>query len=81
MKNTSSGKKPMGRLLKATIWVVCIIVIFALTAAVFQKQILTAVATKIIQQRFANQSQKYDDGMLFSLPVNNDKILVRNLLK
>jgi len=67
MKTTDTGKKTMRRLLKATIWVVSVIVIIALAAAVFQKQILTAVATKIIQQRFANQSQKYDDRLYAGL--------------
>ena len=41
MQNANSGKKPTGRLLKAAIWVVSIIVIVVLTAAVFQKQIFT----------------------------------------
>jgi ribonuclease Z len=63
MQNTNSGKKPMGRLLKAAIWVVSVIVIIVMTAAVFQKQILTAVATKIIQQRLLSQAHKKDDGL------------------
>jgi ribonuclease Z len=67
MRNTNSGKKPMGRLLKATIWVVSVIVIIVLTAAVFQKQILTAVATKIIQERFLRQAHKNDDGLYAGL--------------
>jgi ribonuclease Z len=67
MKDTEPGKKTMRRLLKATIWGLSVIVIIALAAAVFQKQILTAVATKAIRQRFANQSQNYDDGLYAGL--------------
>ena len=67
MQDTSSGRKPMGRLLKAIIWAVSVIVIIALAVVVFQKQILTVAATKIIQDRFANQSQKYDDGLYAGL--------------
>lgn len=57
----------MGRLMKVTIWAVSVIVIIVLTAIVFQKQILTAVATKIIQQRFLNQAHKKDDGLYAGL--------------
>jgi ribonuclease Z len=67
MKRTDSARKPMGRLSKAAIWVVSATVILMLAAVVFQKQILTAAATKIIQDRFANQSQKYDDGLYAGL--------------
>jgi ribonuclease Z len=57
----------MGRLLKAAIWVLSIIVVIVLTATVFQKQILTAVATKMIQERFLNQAHKNDDGLYAGL--------------
>jgi len=57
----------MGRLLKVTIWGVSVIVIIVLTAAVFQKQIFTAVATKIIQQRFLSQAHMKDDGLYAGL--------------
>jgi ribonuclease Z len=67
MKNTDTGKKNMRRLLKATIGGLSAIVIIALAATIFQKQILTAVGTKMIQQRFANQSQKHDDGLYAGL--------------
>ena len=67
MQSTNSGKKPMGRLLKATIWVVSVIVVIVLTAAVFQKQVLTTVATKIIQERFLRQAHKNDDGLYAGL--------------
>jgi len=53
--------------MKVTIWAVSVIVIIVLTAIVFQKQILTAVATKIIQQRFLNQAHKKDDGLYAGL--------------
>ena len=65
MKSTS--KKPMGRLLKATIWLVSVIVIIVLTATGCQKQIFPAVATKIIQQRFLSQAHKKDDGLYAGL--------------
>jgi ribonuclease Z len=67
MRNPNSGKKPMGRLLKAAIWVVSVIVVIVLTAAVFQKQILTAVATKIIQERFLRQAHQNADGLYAGL--------------
>jgi ribonuclease Z len=67
MENANSGKKPTGRLLKAAIWVVSIIVIVVLTAAVFQKQIFIFVATKIIQQRLLSQTHKKDDGLYAGL--------------
>ena len=57
----------MGPIFKAAIWIVSVIVIIVLTAAVFQKQILTAVATKIIQQRLLSQAQKKDDGLYAGL--------------
>ena len=57
----------MGRLMKVTIWGVSVIVIIVLTAASFQKQIFTAVATKIIQQRFLSQAYKKDDGLYAGL--------------
>jgi ribonuclease Z len=60
-------KKTMRRLLKATIWVVSVIVIIVLTAVVFQKQILTVVATKIIQKRFLSQAHQNDDGLYAGL--------------
>ena len=63
MQDTDSGKKSMGRLLKVAIWVVSVMVVIVLTAAVFQKQILTAVATKMIQERFLHQAHKNDDGL------------------
>jgi len=67
MQKTNSAKKPVGRALKVAIWVISIMVVIALAAAIFQKQILTAAATKIIQERFANQSHKYDDGLYAGL--------------
>jgi ribonuclease Z len=67
MHKTNSVKKPMGRLLKAAVWVVCIVVVLVLAAAIFQQQILTAAATRIIQDRFAGQSQKYNDGLFAGL--------------
>ena len=57
----------MRRLLKATIWVASVVVIIVLTATVFQKQLLTIVATKIIQERFLIQSHKKDDGLYAGL--------------
>jgi ribonuclease Z len=67
MQNINFGKKPMGRMFKAALWVVSVIVIIVLTAAVFQKQILTSLATKIIQQRFLSQAHKKDDGLYAGL--------------
>jgi ribonuclease Z len=67
MQSTNQSKTPMGRLLKAAIWVLSIIVVIVLTATVFQKQILTAVATKMIQERFLNQAHKNDDGLYAGL--------------
>jgi ribonuclease Z len=67
MQSTTSNKKPMRRLLKATIWVASVVVIIVLTATVFQKQLLTIVATKIIQERFLIQSHKKDDGLYAGL--------------
>ena len=67
MQTANSGKKPMGRLLKVTIGVVSIIVIIVLTATVFQKQILSAVATKIIQRRLLSLAHKKDDGLYAGL--------------
>jgi len=67
MQETNSGKKNMGRWRKAAIWLVCIVIVTALTAFVFQDQILSAAATGIIQQRFASQSQKLDDGLYAGL--------------
>ena len=63
MQNANSGKKPMGRLLKATIGVISIIVIVVLAGVVFQKQIFTFAATKIIQQRLLSQTHKKADGL------------------
>jgi ribonuclease Z len=67
MQGTNQGKKPMRRLLKVTIWVLSVIVVIALTAAVFQKQLLTAVATKMIQERLLRQAHKSDDGLYAGL--------------
>jgi len=67
MQSTNPGKKPIGRLLKAAIWLISVIAIIVLTAFVFQKQILTAVATKIIQERFLRQLHKNDDGLFVGL--------------
>jgi len=67
MQNANSGKKPTGRLLKAAIWVVSIIVIVVLTAAFFQKHIFRFAATKIIQQRLLSQTHKKDDGLYAGL--------------
>lgn len=67
MQNANSGKKSTGRLLKAAIGVISIIVIVVLTAAVFQKQIFTFVATRIIQQRILSQTHKKADGLYAGL--------------
>lgn len=67
MQETGSTKKPMGRLPKVVMGVIAVVVIIVLTAAVFQKQILTAVATKIIQERFLRQAHKSDDGLYAGL--------------
>jgi ribonuclease Z len=67
MQSANPGKKPMGRLLKAVIWVLSVIVVVVLTAAVFQKQILTVVATRMIQERFLRQAHKSDDGLYAGL--------------
>ena len=57
----------MGRLPKVAIWVVSIIVVVVLAAFVFQKQIFTFMATKIIQQRLLSQTYKKDDGLYAGL--------------
>jgi ribonuclease Z len=68
MPSTNPRKrKPMGRLLKAAIWVLSAAVVIVLTAAVFQKQILTAVATRMIQERFFQQAHKRADGLYAGL--------------
>lgn len=67
MQKLNSGKKPMGLLLKVAIWLVSIIVIVMMTVAVFQKQILTFVATKIIQQRLLSSSHMKGDGLYAGL--------------
>jgi ribonuclease Z len=59
--------------MKAKQWVVigaivaAVILVAVLAAAVFQKQILTAVGTKIVQERLLEQSRKYDDGLYAGL--------------
>ena len=67
MQGTNPGKRPGRRLLKAAIWVFAVIVVIALTAAVFQKQILTAVATRMIQERFLRQAHQNADGLYAGL--------------
>jgi ribonuclease Z len=67
MQNANSYKKPVGRILKVAIWVVSIMVIVVLAAFVFQKQIFTFMATKIIQQRLLNPTYKKEDGLYAGL--------------
>jgi ribonuclease Z len=67
MPKIYSVKKTSGRLWKAVIAAVIAIAVIISAALVFQKQILNAVATKIIQERFLNQSQKYADGLYAGL--------------
>ena len=47
--------------------IVAVILVVVLATAVFQKQILTAMATRIIQERFLEQSYKYEDGLYAGL--------------
>ncbi len=67
MQNVNSCKKRMGRLPKAAIWVVSIIAVVILTAFVFQEQIFTFMANRIIQQRLLSQTYKKDDGLYAGL--------------
>src|SRR5512137_1971055 len=67
MQSRNQSKKPGGRLLKAAIGVLSVMAIVVLTAAVFQKQILTVVATKMIQERFLHQAHQNDDGLYAGL--------------
>jgi ribonuclease Z len=67
MPKIYSVKKTSGRLWKAVIAAVIAIAVIISAALVFQKQIFNAVATKIIQERFLNQSQKYADGLYAGL--------------
>jgi ribonuclease Z len=57
------GKKMM----VIAIIIVVIIVVIALSAVIFSKPILTAMATNIIKQRFISQSEKWDDGLYAGL--------------
>ena len=67
MQNVNSGKKPTGRLLKAVLWMISIIVIVVVAGVVFQKQLFTFTATKIIQQRLLSQTHKKTDGLYAGL--------------
>jgi ribonuclease Z len=67
MSKTGSVNKPVGRVVKAVIWVVIIIVILAIVAIVFSKPLLTALTTGIIKQRFISQSEMQQDGLFAGL--------------
>jgi ribonuclease Z len=67
MKEEKIAGKSFGLIVKIIIWAVAIIVVLSALAFIFQKQILTVAATKIIQQRFANQSQKFNEGLYAGL--------------
>jgi ribonuclease Z len=67
MQNANSGKRNPRRLLKATVGVISIIVIVVLAGVIFQKQIFTFAATKIIQQRLLSQTHKKADGLYAGL--------------
>lgn len=47
--------------------IIAVILIAMLATVVFQKQILTAWATRTIQQRFIEQAHKYEDGLYAGL--------------
>jgi ribonuclease Z len=67
MKEEKIARKPFGLIVKIIAWTVAVIVVLSALAFIFQRQILTAVAIRIIQQRFANQSQKFSDGLYAGL--------------
>jgi ribonuclease Z len=54
-------------LVTGIIIVVVIAVVAALSAVIFSKPILTALATNLIKQRFISQSVKWDDGLYAGL--------------
>jgi ribonuclease Z len=47
--------------------IIAVIAVAALAAAIFSKQILTAMATNMVKQRFISQSVKWDDGLYAGL--------------
>lgn len=67
MSKANPVKKHRRHLLKVAIWLLAAIVLTVITAAVFQKQIFTFVATKIIRERFLSLAQKKDDGLYAGL--------------
>jgi ribonuclease Z len=67
MKNNHPRNRTANLVVKVLVWVLAAIFVIAGAAWIFQKPILNAIAIKTIQQRFANQSQKYDDELYAGL--------------
>jgi len=67
MKDNSLPKKNVPLAVKVLIWVLAAVFVMAGAAWIFQKPIFTAIAVKTIQERFAIQSQKLDDGLYAGL--------------
>jgi len=67
MKDKHPRNKTVNLVVKALVWVLAVTFVIAGAAWIFQKPLLKAIAIKTIQERFAQQSQKWDDGLYAGL--------------
>lgn len=67
MKESHPRNKTVNLVVKVLVWVLAVVFVMAGAAWIFQKPVLNAVAVKTIRDRFARQSQIWDDGLYAGL--------------
>jgi ribonuclease Z len=67
MKDSHTQSNTINLVVRVLVWVLAIVLVIAGAVWVFQKPILYVIAVKTIQERFAQQSQKWDDGLYAGL--------------